>query len=496
MVLALIISLGLQQALQNLDRTLADETAIDARKEIYIDSLRQRVRRASTDRERYTVLDELFSEYYKWNPDSAFSYARRKLSLARTLADAELSTDAAIDLAWRFIISGLYHDALDALGEVKNQDLPAVDNALYEVYHSLLQESERDVTLYREYQEKEAYFFQRCIASLTPDMSAYYAINTNQFIQAGEFEEALRMLEKRLSSASLPARETSIIQYWIARVYQAKGDAENAMIHYAYGAQEDLSLSIKEHAALYRLAIYCFQRGDLKRAYRYVVRSYSDAVDVDAKYRQAQIAGTLPIIVQAYDSLESQQRRRLTAMVVILAIVLCLLAVSFQQIRIGYRRIQEANRIKETYLGEFLAMFSEHIGSLERYRSNLRVTAKQNDFDILLQELRSDEFIDSEWAFLMDKFDKTFLGLFPDFIPQLNTLLRPEEQIGADLPKKSLTNQLRVYALIRLGILKSSRIAKFLRLSNSTVYNFRVHLRNAAMGKRKDIELKLMKLGD
>ena len=160
------------------------------------------------------------------------------------------------------------------------------------------------------------------------------------------------------------------------------------------------------------------------------------------------------------------------------------------------RKLQESNRIKDTYLGEFLSMFSEHISSLEKYRSSLRVSAKQNDFDILLQELRSDRFIDAEREALYDKFDKTFLELFPDFVAQLNALLREDMQLGEGLSEGKLSNELRVFVLMRLGVTEPARISKFLRLSSTTVYNYRVKLRNAAACPREEFESRLMRIGE
>ena len=102
---------------------------------------------------------------------------------------------------------------------------------------------------------------------------------------------------------------------------------------------------------------------------------------------------------------------------------------------------------------------------------------------------------EKEKDFLMKKFDKTFLGLFPNFISDLNALLQPDKHIGQDLKKGELTNELRIFALIRLGITKSQRISKFLRLSASTVYNYRTKLNNAAKGKREDFEHRLKHIG-
>ena len=166
-----------------------------------------------------------------------------------------------------------------------------------------------------------------------------------------------------------------------------------------------------------------------------------------------------------------------------------------KEIRGNIKAIQEANRIKEAYMGQFLSLASSHADALELYRSRLRTLAKRTDFEAIQQELRSDDFINEELANLYEIFDKTFLNLFPDFVEQLNELLRPEERVSLDLPGGKLTNELRVEALIKLGITDSRQIAKFLKLSLTTVFNYRVKFRNASLHERDSFEDHLKAIG-
>jgi hypothetical protein len=253
---------------------------------------------------------------------------------------------------------------------------------------------------------------------------------------------------------------------------------------------------VRQGSSLRRLAQHCFERGDIKRAYKYILRSHSDATRCDAVIRLHEMAGLIPVIVQAHEKQERYWRIHLSALVLALSLLLGLLFFARRNLRRSNAHLKQANRLKDAYLGEFLAMFAEQMNSLERYRVSLRVAARSNDFNVLLDEIRSDAFVESEWNLLMEKFDKTFLGLFPDFVAQLNALLLPDRQVGQDLPADALNNQLRCYALIRLGITKSGRIATFLRLSSSTVYNFRNTLRASALCPRSDIEQKLATLGE
>ena len=157
--------------------------------------------------------------------------------------------------------------------------------------------------------------------------------------------------------------------------------------------------------------------------------------------------------------------------------------------------LKEANDIKDICLGRYLSMFSNQISSLERYRSALRITSKSRDMNDILQALKSDDFIDNERKLLYEEFDETFLAAFPNFVSKLNSLLREDARIGEHLKPGRLNNELRIFALIRLGVTESSKIASFLKKSPSTVYNYRVKLRNACVCGYDNFEKKLMEIG-
>ena len=248
----------------------------------------------------------------------------------------------------------------------------------------------------------------------------------------------------------------------------------------------------------------------MERAYTYIVRAYEDATRSDARTALDEINQSQPGIIASYEKLEQRRQRQLKAFLAVTILILTALGFALLRLyrnhkRIGrmqrqilenVERLKESNQIKDTYLGRYLSMFSEHIDALERYRSRLRVTAKSKDLDDILRVLKSDAYIDTERKTLYDEFDATFLGVFPDFVNQLNGLLREEDRIGQDLPEGKLSNELRIFALIRLGVTESAQIARFLKKSPSTVYNYRVKLRNAAACDRDEFEKRLMEIGN
>jgi hypothetical protein len=155
--------------------------------------------------------------------------------------------------------------------------------------------------------------------------------------------------------------------------------------------------------------------------------------------------------------------------------------------------LQETNQVKEMYLGRYLNMCSEYIDGLEKYRTSLRKAVK--DGEDPMTALKSKEFMEKALNDFYNQFDATFLDLFPDFISQLNELLQEDKKVSYHSKERLLTTELRVLALIRLGVDDSVKIASFLRRSVSTVYNYRVKMRNASVCDREDFENRIMNIG-
>ena len=140
-------------------------------------------------------------------------------------------------------------------------------------------------------------------------------------------------------------------------------------------------------------------------------------------------------------------------------------------------------------------MCSYYIGGLERYRSTLRKSAKNGGFQEVNEMLKSSDFINKELNEFYAQFDASFLNLFPDFVEQLNELLQPDKRIECKSKDGILNTELRVAALIRLGVTDSVKIAYFLRRSVSTIYNYRVKMRNSALSDREEFEKQIMHIG-
>jgi len=158
------------------------------------------------------------------------------------------------------------------------------------------------------------------------------------------------------------------------------------------------------------------------------------------------------------------------------------------------QKLQESNNIKEAYIGRYMDLCSAYIDSVEKYRANLSKIARTEGSSEVMKALKSSTYVEDELREFYANFDATFLHLFPNFVEQFNSLLIENERLT---PKQGrlLNTELRIFALIRLGITDSIKISVFLRHSVSTIYNYRVKMRNAALDNRDDFENQVMKLG-
>ena len=156
--------------------------------------------------------------------------------------------------------------------------------------------------------------------------------------------------------------------------------------------------------------------------------------------------------------------------------------------------LREANAVKEEYIALFLSMCSDYIEKLTTLQRNVRRKLSQGKGAELEREMSSSSIMDEELQNFYDMFDNAFLHLYPNFVDEFNALLRPETRVE---PKRGerLNTELRIFALIRLGISDSSRIAALLRYSVNTIYNYRARTKSNAIGDRDSFEERIKTIG-
>ena len=262
----------------------------------------------------------------------------------------------------------------------------------------------------------------------------------------------------------------------------------------------DLMHANREYISLTRLAEILYEEGDIVRAYNYLNRSIEDASYCKALQRMDMAAPMLSIVNTSYKRMNSRWLKFLSGISLVLLLMAVALLVLIHYLRAQRKRlamanseltssqellksanvqIRESSNIKNTYITHLMLECIARIESLESYRKNLKKMALASDLDSLRKELKSNDFSEAEWKSFYRTFDTTFLSLFPTFVDDFNKLFPQECQIR-HLPGKPLTPELRIYALIRLGIDSTEKIASLLRYSRATIYAYRsrTHLKS------------------
>ena len=503
-------TLSIKALTASLDRAIASYDEYIALREGRIALLKEQLARTSPATPDYYYRNaELYQEYKAYICDSALHYLNRNLEWAEKYGETEKADETRIAMAHLLSSAGLYAEALEVIESIERQRLG--DEMLPE-YYNLQRHFYEELAIYtrdegfrRRYFERSRCFDDSLMQLLPVTSPLSLERREMRAYAAGDRQEALNVNDIRLASAKEGTPQYALVTYHRSMHYTNLGNTEEAKRYLMLSALSDIRLAITDHASLWNLANLLYEEGDIERAYRYIRFSWDETNRYNARSRSIQSAGILSLIDLTYQAMGERQNDHLRFYIVLISALSLLLAGAIgyiyrQMKRLSVARnrleqtneqLQVSNHIKEEYIGRFMNLCSIYIKRLDSYRRmvNKKITSGQTEE--LLKIVRSQESQDSGLKELYENFDTAFLHLFPDFIEQFNELLLPEERI---YPRKGelLTTELRIFALIRLGIDDSSQIAEFLRYSVNTIYNYRAKVKNKACGSREEFEKRLM----
>lgn len=318
-------------------------------------------------------------------------------------------------------------------------------------------------------------------------------IQANAALDAGKTALALDILLPMISGSDYsPAN--GAVYHVIAAAYALRGETERQMEYLTLAARADLENGVREYLALPELALMLYEAGDVERAYHYMQRALDDAAKCNARVRLLGMASTMALVSDSYSGALRKANTRLWVLVALIGALMLVLAALFFFIRRRNSQLAAArlnveqslealkmeSRVKEKYINRFMNLSLDYLDKLERYRNELFKIASHRDFDRLYTAISSTNYVNREAESFYKNFDEAFLELYPDFVESFNALLRPEERIELRNPRH-LNTDLRIFALMQLGITTSSDIARFLHCSKSTVYNYRTRYRAKAL---------------
>ncbi|WP_035669112.1 DUF6377 domain-containing protein [Flavobacterium sp. 83] len=518
--------------LNELDQTVADSQLYSNKKEDEINKLKGLLKYTVADLQKYAIYGKLYAEYKLYQSDSALIYARKSFQIAEKLKDIEKINHARLNLASIMGTLGMYKEATDILTTININTTPNLKGYYFTVnsvvygymadYAASTQEKEKYVLLTKKYRDSSLNFYPT-------QSSAYIMAKSSTLLDAGKHNETIKLLLNYFPTIAHNSSNRAVIAYIISQAYRQKKEPQQEKKWLTISAISDLQLAKKEYISLRSLAFLMYENGDIDRAYKYIKRSLEDALFCNARLRTYEISKMLPIINEAYQKQNETNRFQLVLFLIsasiLSAFLLVLLFLLFKQMKKLSKAKQdlslansklselntelntfneklnetnytltEANLLKEIYIGRYMDQCSDYIGKLDEYRRKLNVMATTGKMNDLISAVKSKQFVENELKEFLTTFDKTFLQLFPNFIQEFSALLIDDEAI--QLKEGELLNtELRIFALIRLGIKDSAKISTFLRYSVSTIYNYRSQLKNKAAGPREEFEAKVMRIG-
>lgn len=498
--------------LEDLDKVVANQQIYTNARLRMLDSLKSDLRKADDLHKKYAIEKELFAGYQSFVVDSALLYAQKKLSLAQRLNDAEELSYSYLDVASMLIKGGNYKEANEVLQRLNVRNASSNLRNYYYTVNQDLYTTLQTVSLTaneRKLYNENSSLYKDSILSLKLDPSVW--VVTDRMMDKHRYKDALQILLKEYPTLNVDDRRMAYVAYSISDIYRLMGNREKEKQYLIVSAIADIKSAVKEYISLRRLATLLYEDGDIERSYLYMKRALEDAIYCNARLRVIEVSDIMPIINKAYeDKTQREKHVTLLALVSISVLSLMLIGLVFllrrqmKKLSITQRALRdknaelyklndvlsktndalsesndslsEASRIKDMYIAQFMTECSTYIDKMELYRKQLRKVATTGSKAELLDILKSPTFIEKEVDAFFATFDATFLSLFPNFVHDFNQLLLPESQV-VNKKDKRLNTELRICALIRLGISDNERLAAFLRCSKATIYSYRSRTR-------------------
>lgn len=476
--------------------------------------------------EHYNLNSQIYKEYKAFICDSAIYYLNENIQIAERLHDIDRKIESQLQLSLLLSSTGMYTESIDVLESVDRQKV--VSRLIADYYtcfdhvYGELSVYTQDKTLSGHYWTISQAYKDSLYAILPPESEEYLMMREALLRDQHQYEEALKVNDLRLAETEVNTPQYALATYHRSLIYKYSNDNLGEKQNLCLSAISDIRSAIKDHASLWMLAQLLYEDGDMERAYQYMRFSWNATKFYNARLRSWQSADVLSLIDKTYQAMIEKQNDRLQQNLLLITALLVLLIVALGYI---YRQMKkladarnhlqvangqlnglneelrqmnsclsstnielsESNQIKEEYIARFIKLCSTYINRLDAYRRMVNKKVSAGQIAELLKITRSQDALDEELEELYANFDTAFLHLFPDFVKKFNDLLQENDQIV--LKKDELLNtELRIFALIRLGIEDSSQIAEFLRYSVNTIYNYRAKVKNKARGSREDFE--------
>ena len=472
----------------------------------------------------FNIYLQLYEEYKVYKYDSAFSYARQLQATAIQLGDPNRIVYARLKLGFSLLSSGLFKETLDSLNKINIKGAPdsikAEYYALYGRFYYDIGDFDNDNYNTPAYNAKGNLYMDSALQLYPPGSfsSSYY--RGLKEIKTGNRTAALTDFRELINRPGLSLHELAVTASTLSDIYIFNAQYDTAIDLLISAAIADIQASTKETAAIFNLAQLLYKKGDVKNASSYIEAAIRDAIFYGARQRKVQVSAILPLIEgEKVNRVEGQKRTLVTYSIIttlLLLLVIILAIIIFRQVnklKIAKKiitdahnkeqatnqrlvetnyKLSEANKIKEEYIGYFFNADSEFFAKVEKFKKSLEQKIAYRKWEDVIT-LVNNTNLKKEKEELLQNFDKVFLKLFPDFIQGFNDLFKEEDQVQLK-ENEFLNTDLRIFALIRMGIHDTEKIARILEYSVNTINTYKTKIKNKSLVPNEEFERRIMEI--
>lgn len=550
-----LIQMTKEQLLNELDWILVNKNIFEDKKKEKLELLKSELAAATDVEQRYWTARNLYNEYKTYDSDSALHYANLSLQYAKAANRPKWIDEMYINQSYIYSATGLLEESQNTIDQVNTDNLDRTTLLQYNEQLLFLY-THRDQ--YRGTNSKDNPYTaesMRLLENLIQDLpktdpqycwfKGWYSLS-----DIAKSKEALPIILSIVSESKFQTITDAKNAWILSRLYEKVGDEANKLKFLILSSIADARSYNKEISSLEEVAYYMYVGNDLKRANEYINYCLNFANEYKSRVRVGNLADMQYKIASVYQGKAEEQNKdlRIYSIALITIVVLLLLTLYFtfvqnrklranktaldeanaqlsQQIaeqkslqeqlkdtndklleaneklkemyssaKQGAVELSETNYVKERLIADIFSICSNYINKLDDFRRNIHAMLLAHRYVDLKELTKTPELSYAETKELYQIFDKVFLGIYPDFVKDFNTLLRPEEQITLKKGEQ-LNTELRIYALVRLGLNDSTKIAQFLHCSVRTVYNTRQRMRNRAIIPKDEFANTVKSLG-
>lgn len=503
-----------RSSLKELDKVLSEKEAYENLKKERIAQLENLIKDTKAD-QLYALYHKLYLEYELYNFDSAYMYMRKMLDIAETASDHGRIIKCKLNLSYCCVSAGLFFEANDILQEVETMKLDdPLRIRMYSVYAKLYFDMARSIVTERhsmDYYQKSIYYTNKIIETYDKNDPAILPHLANIYRCRKDYKGAAEAITRYMNLKELDQRSLTLCAGGLGEFSLMMGDTVSAVEYLCFTSIEDIKAVTKETPGLSLLAGVMYKQGKIEKAFNFAQIALDDANFYNAQHRKIEVNNVLPIIdVERYELME-KQKNIFFANTILLSVLFLLSLVSaliifkqVKQLKNARKKIEqqneelvqmnlylkEANKVKEEYIGLLFRLNSAYMRDLEEFQTFVKRKLVAKLYDDLLRTINKTD-IKQERENKLSAFDDIILKLFPNFVKQFNSLFDDGNQFISGGGNWGLTPEMRIFALIRLGVNDSEEIAKILNYSVHTINTYKTKAKNRSLLANEEFEDKI-----